>query len=379
MTTKKIWLVTLLIVLMVMIAGCAVTKGNSPPAVSNDNQEQVGSDMGEVVDAEEDAPEKSRDQEKVDNQTATQTADQNQAAAPCSEKVQPLGVDNKVGTVKLLVTRNFGSQILFQETVKVEENWTIMDLLKAKMKVETRYGGGFIDSINGLKSSSAGLSGEMQDWFYYVNGICPDVGGLDYKINPGEVIWWDYHVWKAGFANAAVIGCYPEPFLHGYNGQMKTTIIMCLTDDLERGKRLEQSLKARGVKSVKVIQIDEGLLSKRQEPTIVLGEWEKLKQIPFMQDFNQAYKRNGTGVHFNEKKLELIDIQGQVVQTREKAGVITAAGSGLGDTCPLWIVSGTDNEGFEGALNILLNNPGKIAGKYNAVITAGEVISLPWN
>ncbi len=377
--TKRKWLLILLIILLIMMVGCAVTRDNSTPAVLDDKQEQVGLYVGEAIDAEKVYPAEENNNQSIGDQAENnQSADETEGAEHDSDAVLPLDANNSVDKVRLLVTRNFGSQSILQETVGIEKNWTIMDLLKSEMTVETRYGGAFIDSINGLKGSSGGLSGEMQDWFYYVNGICPDVGGLDYIINPGEVIWWDYHVWKAGPANAAVVGCYPEPFLHGYEGKIKSTTIMCPTDDLEAGYRLEQALKAKGVSGVKVMQIDEGLLANRQGPTIMLGEWEDLCRSSFLQDFNQAYKRNGTGIHFNEMKLELIDIKGQVSRSIDgSAGVIVATGSGLGDPCPLWLVSGTDLQGFQGALDLLLNNPGKIAGRYNAAITAGEVISLP--
>ncbi len=376
---KKKWFLILLITLIIMMAGCAVTQGDSTPAAPNDKQEHTGSSEGETADTEIVSPAKENNSQSIENQTAdNNSADEPEAAEHDSDELLPMADNNQVNKVKLLVTRNFGSQAILQEMVGIEKNWTVMDILKNKMTVETRYGGGFIDSINGIKGSSGGLSGEMQDWFYYVNGICPNVGGADYLISSGEVIWWDYHAWKAGPANAAVVGCYPEPFLHGYEGEIKSTTIMCPSDDLEAGYRLEQALKAKGVGSVKVMQIDEGLLANRPGPTIVVGEWEELNRSPFLQDFNQAYKRNGAGVHFNESKLELIDIQGQVKRSiDESAGVIAAAGSGLGDSCPLWLVSGTDLSGFQWALDILLNTPEKIAGKYNVAITAGEMISLP--
>ncbi|KUG03495.1 hypothetical protein ASZ90_019131 [hydrocarbon metagenome] len=376
---KRTFFITLLIILSIMIAGCAGTKSASTPAAPSTQQEQAGSNVGEAVDGELAEPEEEKTQQDTETETVNnQSAVEAGAKFDSSNEVQPVAANNQVEQVRLLVTRNFGSQIILQETVGIEKDWTIMELLNAKMKVETRYGGGFIDNINGLKSSSSGLSGEMQDWFYYVNGICPDVGGLDYIIDPGEVIWWDYHVWKAGFANAAVVGCYPEPFLHGYKGKIRSTTIMCPTDDLAAGHELEKALKAKGVANIKVMQIDEGLLANRQGPTIVLGEWEKLQHSPFIQDFNQAYKRNGTGIHFNDMKLELLDIKGQVKRNIEgSGGVIAAAGSGLGDPCPLWLLSGTDLKGFQLALDTLINNPGKITGRYNAAITAGEVISVP--
>ncbi len=44
-----------------------------------------------------------------------------------------------------------------------------MSLLKRNHKVTTRYGGGFVQSIEGLAGGSEG--GRPVDWFYYVNGV----------------------------------------------------------------------------------------------------------------------------------------------------------------------------------------------------------------
>lgn len=371
--------ITLLILFIISMAGCAVSKANSTPALPIDKQEQTSSSLAGEAEEKEKAPIPEEDGDSSEIQTANnEPAVDSEAAEQVSDAKLPAAPDKSLDKVKLLVTRNFGSQAILQQTVAIEKKWTVLDLLHSELEVQTKYGGGFIDSINGLQGRSGGLSGEMQDWFYYVNGICPDVGVIDYPLNPGEIIWWDYHAWKAGPANAAVIGCYPEPFLHGYKGKIQPTTIMCPTLDLTAGHSLEKALRARGVSNVKVMQMDQGLLAKRTGPTIVLGEWEQLKGSSYLAEFNQAYKRNSTGMHFNEGKLELIDINGQVKRSMVgSAGVIVATGSGLGDSCPLWLVSGTDLPGFQRALSLLLNNPEKIAGRYNVALSAGEIVSLP--
>ncbi len=41
-----------------------------------------------------------------------------------------------------------------------------MRMLERSFRVSNRYGGGFVQSINGHSGTSA-----QRDWFYYVNGV----------------------------------------------------------------------------------------------------------------------------------------------------------------------------------------------------------------
>lgn len=122
------------------------------------------------------------------------------------------------GPVDLLVTRDFGSKVLVEKSATVTGSPTVMDVLAKNAKVETAYGGGFINSINGLASGHTDSGGAKIDWFYCVNGIQASVGAADLKVRAGDKIWWDYHDWSSVSFVPAVVGSYPEPFVHGYEG-----------------------------------------------------------------------------------------------------------------------------------------------------------------
>jgi hypothetical protein len=89
--------------------------------------------------------------------------------------------------------------------------------LDKEADVETRYGGRFIQSVNGIEGSLT----EQRDWFYFVNGIEPDVGGAEVKLRPGDVVWWDYREWGGEEEPPVVVGAFPEPFLHGWDGKRR--------------------------------------------------------------------------------------------------------------------------------------------------------------
>lgn len=115
------------------------------------------------------------------------------------------------GTATLWVTRDRGAQVLY--TGRVPAGLTAMQALDRKLSITTRYGGRFVESIDGVKGS---LSGQ-QDWFYFVNGVESDRGAAEVKLRPGDVEWWDYRRWSGGAMTVPVVaGAFPEPFLHGF-------------------------------------------------------------------------------------------------------------------------------------------------------------------
>ena len=96
------------------------------------------------------------------------------------------------------------------------ESDTVVRGLDANADVETSYGDNFVDSIDGYAGSTAG--GGREDWFFFVNGYYSDIGAGETRIEPGDRIWWDYRYWAAAYRVPAVVGSWPEPFLHGDDG-----------------------------------------------------------------------------------------------------------------------------------------------------------------
>lgn len=291
----------------------------------------------------------------------------------------PLENPEKKNMVTLQVTRDFGSQVILNKKVELQEGGTVLDILEANLEVETDLDGGFIKGINGLKMDKGGLSGKRTDWFYYVNGICADAGADGYSLREGETIWWDYHLWESmGSAISAVIGSYPEPFMHGYGEEVGGTTVMSTPEKTEPAEKMKKALTAKGVKIVNLSVMDEKILKKRKGPVIVVGEWQELNQVKWLQDFNKAYRKTGTGAHFTDQGVELIKYNGEMDrEVSGSVGVMMATGSGLGDETPLWLVVGTDEKGLEQAVNLLADHPEKISGMYGAAVVSGDIIRLP--
>ncbi len=124
------------------------------------------------------------------------------------------------GTAQLWVTRDRGREVLLVREVQAGQ--TAMQALDREADVKTRYGGRFVQAIEGIEGElDAG-----RDWFYFVNGIEADSSAAEYRLRPGDVEWWDYRSWTASdFRQKVVVGAFPEPFLHGYAGRRRSAVV----------------------------------------------------------------------------------------------------------------------------------------------------------
>jgi hypothetical protein len=130
------------------------------------------------------------------------------------------GAARHEGTARLWITRDRGAHVLLTATVPA--GLTAMQALSRKAKIETRYGGRFVQSIDGLGGS---LSGE-HDWFWFLNGYEGDRSAAEYRLHAGDVEWWDYRSWRGAMSVPVVVGAFPEPFLHGYGGKRRPAIVV---------------------------------------------------------------------------------------------------------------------------------------------------------
>jgi hypothetical protein len=106
---------------------------------------------------------------------------------------------------------------------RVPAGLTAMQALRRVADVKTRYGGRFVQAINGI----AGSLSAQRDWFYFVNGYEADRGASEYRLHPGDVEWWDFRSWAdpGGEHVPVVVGAFPEPFLHGYGGKRRPAVV----------------------------------------------------------------------------------------------------------------------------------------------------------
>ena len=129
------------------------------------------------------------------------------------------GAGEEEGTATLWVTRDRGAEVLLD--AKVEAGQTLMRALNSKVELETRYGGRFVQAIDGLSGSVE----DQRDWFWFVNGYEGDRSASSYRLREGDVAWLDYRGWRREGEARVVVGAFPEPFLHGYDGKTRPAAV----------------------------------------------------------------------------------------------------------------------------------------------------------
>ena len=129
------------------------------------------------------------------------------------------GAGEDEGTATLWVTRDRGATVLVD--ARVPAGQTLMRALASEAKIETRFGGRYLQSLQGLEGSLD----RQRDWFWFVNGYEGDRSAAAYRLRDGDIAWWDYRAWEREGEARVVVGAFPEPFRHGYAGKVRPAVV----------------------------------------------------------------------------------------------------------------------------------------------------------
>lgn len=220
-----------------------------------------------------------------------------------------------------------------------------MSLLTRNHKVKTRYGGGFVQSIDGHSGGTQG--GDSVDWFYYVNGLEGPKGAADTNVHAGDHVWWDLHDWSQTDAVPAVVGSFPEPFLHGIGGKRLPVRVECVELAGEPCETVVARLRAAGAPAA-IAAIGPG-----DEPStlrVLVGTWPAVRGTPATQAIERGPRASGVYARFaeNGQTLALLDAHGRATRTFS-AGAGLVAATRYAEEAPVWVVTGTDAAGVSRA------------------------------
>jgi hypothetical protein len=255
------------------------------------------------------------------------------------------GAERSGAGVDLRVTRDFGHQlVLAKNGSKIREDETVMRLLKRNADVETRFGGGFVQSIDGL--SGRGSDG-TSDWFYYVNGIEANEGAADYEVSPGDVVQWDRRDWSETPDVPAIVGAFPQPFLDGLGGKRFPVRVECQDSDSAPCAQVKQTLRDAGVPANGASL---GAPGNQNVARVVVADWATARQQPTARLVELGPQRSGVFARFADggETLELLGSDGKPVREAGAAAGLVAA---LRPTERelLWLVTGVDEAGVVAA------------------------------
>jgi hypothetical protein len=284
-----------------------------------------------------------------------------------------VGAGDSVGGVSLIVTRDFGRTDLQGSPAEVDApgGETAMRALQRSFDVKTRYGGGFVQTIDGLSGGMRG--GRPVDWFYYVNGVEAPRGAASTELHRGDVVWWDNHDWGAANRIPAVVGAFPEPFDHGIGGERLPARIECADGAEEACAIVGDKLGAVGV-----VAGQAGLSTRGGEQLlrVVVGPWTQVRT-----DFTLRLIADGPGASGvyavpaqDGRSIAVLDPRGRVVRTLG-AGTGLIAATSVEDQPPVWMVTGTDAAGLAMAARAMTSDA--LHGKFAVAIRDDLPIPLP--
>jgi hypothetical protein len=285
------------------------------------------------------------------------------AAAGCG-----LGPGRELGDVGFTVTRDYGTvSMLHREVGGVTESDTVMRVLERNAAIGTRYGGGFVQSIDGLEAQES--VDRSLDWFFYVDGVEATVGAADYPLHGGESVWWDYRDWGAAMRVPAVVGSWPQPFLDGYDARRRPVAVECLGGGAACAT-VSGRLESAGV-SIASGSPDGAI-------RVLVGPWARLRQDPAAAQIEDGPQASGVFADFNPDPggyaLEGLGEDGKPGRSFGPGAGLVAATRRY-EAPPVWVVTGTGSVGVRAAADLL--GAAGLRDHYAVAVEGGEETPLP--
>ena len=275
------------------------------------------------------------------------------------------------GEVALTVTRDFGSEEMVDVTVAdPPESETVIRMLDSEADIATRYGGGFVQSIDGVAGEIAG--GRSLDWFFFVNGIESPTGAADVPVRAGDRVWWDYRDWTDAMRAPAVIGSWPEPFAQAAVAEAeREPVAVDCRGAQETCDAVASRLEDEGAEPAND--------STSEGPRMLVGPWEALSADPVARQLDDGPATSGVFARFARAGdgwgLTVLDERlREAGEHGDGAGLVAALRKG--EDPPVWLVTGTDEAGVGRAAEAL--EAETLASRYAvAILPDGAVQALP--
>ena len=276
------------------------------------------------------------------------------------------------GSVTVTVSQDFGgTRMAPTSRQQAREGETVMRLLQRSFDVKTRFGGNFVQEIDGV--SGGREEGRRVDWFYYVNGIEASEGAGERKLYPGDRVWWDHHGWEGAMRVPAVVGSFPEPFRSGRAGKKLPIKLVCLGPEDRSCDEVETRLRDAGVRNVARSNLESSV---GEVLRILVGRWSDVRQDIAARQLEEGPEVSGVFAKPNAagNEIELMDADGKVERTLGPASGLVAA-VGYQEYPPTWLITGTDDVGVAAAAATLTEDG--LRFHFALAIEAGRGIPLP--
>ncbi len=283
-----------------------------------------------------------------------------------------VGAGTPATDTRLTITRDFGHVDVERLDDPASGGAdTAMRLLQRNAEVETRFGGGFVQAIDGVAGGMR--DGRTVDWFYFVNGVAAEEGATSYEVRKGDHVWWDHRDWSVTGTVPAVVGAYPEPFVHGVDGKRLPIRVECPIEDDPACEAVRDRLVQVGV-----VPGSGGLRTSLAQETIrvIVGPWSAVRADQVARRIEEGPATSGVygRMASDGRSLEVLDERGEVTRTL-RAGTGLVAATRIEDEAPVWVVTGTDRAGLRAAVGALTE--ARLDRAFAYAVTAGGGVKLP--
>jgi hypothetical protein len=219
-------------------------------------------------------------------------------------------------------------------------------------------------TTNGDRSLDSVVPGRAR----FINGVA---ARGDAEVRDGDRVWADVN--DATSATPAVVGSFPEPFLHGIDGKRLPVRIECTE---ARGAVCRQI--ADRLTSYDIPAARGGLQTARADETlrVLVGPWSALRPDPAVNALERGPGVSGVYARIapDGRSIAVLDASGRTTRT-------LGAGSGLvaatkrPDDRPTWVVTGTDAAGVASAARAF--EEGTLEHRFALAVSEDLPVALP--
>ena len=272
---------------------------------------------------------------------------------------------------RLTVTRDFGARELRSlEAPQVRANETVLGLLERNAEVAAADG-----SVQGIDGVAGGRrAGRPLRWSFYVNGIAATDGASAARVHPGDRVWWDRHDRGTARRVPAVVGSFPEPFVHGSDGKRLPVRIECADPQAQACDAVATALTDLGVLAARG-----GLRTSRTEQTlrVVVGPWSAARTADTaLQRMEDGPRASGVFARPTPdgRRVDLLDPRGRATRSLGPGGGLIVA-TRDGEVAPTWAVTGTDEAGVAAAARAFRERT--LRDRFALAVVDGAAVGLP--
>jgi hypothetical protein len=202
----------------------------------------------------------------------------------------------------------------------------------------------------------------------FVNGVA---AAADMTVHGGDRVWADGAA--AGARTPAVVGSFPEPFLHGIDGKRLPVRIECADARGAVCRQLADRLAAYEIPAARG-----GLQTARAPETlrVLVGPWSALRPDPAVNALERGPRASGVYARIapDGRTIAVLDADGRTARTLGADSGLVAA-TKRPDERPTWVVTGTDAAGVASAARAF--EEGTLEHRFALAVSRDLPVALP--